>query len=280
AHLPEGHAARRDDRPDSEGRLVPHAAGRVLVGDLATDRAVEVDRLAAADHRVGQRERLGAVEPAEVDGHREGRHLVVGNVPARVLEDQLGELVGRDLLAVTLAADELGGVNGACSRIGWPGIPRDGAWPPSQRFTVAPTSANSPSWMRPSAFLPSTYASSNACSREWSVEGVVGSQPWSDVRMSRSRGRNASSRSGSRRSKSCRQRWKFTGSLRWPQSMSVSTRLVKISPSSTSRRSFSVCVMPSTFDFVGCDSSMSCPAKMSPILPTPCTFIPASRTSV
>ena len=41
----------------------------------------------------------------------------------------------------------------------------------------------------------------------------------------------------------------------------------------------SVCVIPSTFDFVGCDSSMSQPAKMSLILPTPCTFCPVSRTS-
>ena len=41
-------------------------------------------------------------------------------------------------------------------------------------------------------------------------------------------GRSASSRSYRRRSKSWRQRWKLTGSLRWPQSESVSTRLVKI----------------------------------------------------
>ena len=55
-----------------------------------------------------------------------------------------------------VAANQLGGVDGQCSTIGWPGIPREGALPPSQRFTVAPTSANSPSWMRPPAFLPST----------------------------------------------------------------------------------------------------------------------------
>ena len=38
-------------------------------------------------------------------------------------------------------------------------------------------------------------------------------------------------------------------------------------------------VDPSTFDFVGNDSSMSQPAKMSPIFPTPCTFCPVSRIS-
>ena len=29
----------------------------------------------------------------------------------------------------------------------------------------------------PAAFLPATYASNSACSREWSVEAVVGSTP-------------------------------------------------------------------------------------------------------
>ena len=36
-------------------------------------------------------------------------------------------------------------------------------------------------------------------------------------------------------------------------------------------------LMPSTFDFVGNDSSMSQPAKMSPIFPTPYVVCPASR---
>ena len=39
AHLPERDAARRDDRPDGERRLVADAAGRVLVDDLAAERA-------------------------------------------------------------------------------------------------------------------------------------------------------------------------------------------------------------------------------------------------
>ena len=38
--------------------------------------------------------------------------------------------------------------------------------------------------------------------------------------------------------------------------------------------------MPSAFDRVGADVSMSQPAKMSAILPTACTFEPASRIRV
>ena len=40
------------------------------------------------------------------------------------------------------------------STIGCPGSRLPAALPPSQAFTVAPTSANSPSWIRPAAFLP------------------------------------------------------------------------------------------------------------------------------
>ena len=95
----------------------------------------------------------------------------------------------------------------------------------------------------------------------WSIEGVVGSQPWSNVRISRSPSRSASRMSGSRRSKSCRQRWKLTRSFRWPPGWSVSTRLTKTRPESTFSSSSIVRLMPSTFDFVGNDSSISQPAK-------------------
>src|SRR5919201_5089269 len=238
--------------------------GRELDAQLGSDARSQLPRPAADFEDTPRRELCDRVE------HRLGRvHpfcVLVGRAP--YLEA---------VLCRVLAADELRIVELHGSTIGWPGIPRVGALPPSHRLIVAPTSANSPAWMWPFAFLPSTYASSSAYSREWSVEGVVGSQPWSEVRTSRSWSRRVSSRSGSRRSKSCRQRWKLSGSLRWPQSMSVSTRLVKISPSSISRSSVSVCRIPSMFDCVGRDSSMSWPAKMSPIFPTPCTVLPASR---
>src|SRR4029077_13805037 len=169
---------------------------------------------------------------------------------ARVPEHELGDLLAFQLLPVPLALDQLCGTDHG-ARIGCPGIPRDGALPFSHAFTVAPTSANSPSWTRPAAFRPATYASSIAYSREWSVDGVVGSQPWSEVTISRSPGRSASSRSGKRRSKSCRQRWKLIGSFRGPQSRSGSTRFAKMKPSSRCWRSSSVRWIPSTFDFVG-----------------------------
>ena len=135
----------------------------------------EVDRLAASHHRVRERERLGAREPLEVDGHAERGELVVGHVAARVREDELRDLFAGKLLPVPLALDELGrpdhrgpsATKTTCrvvswivelhgARIGCPGMPRDGAFPLSQALTVAPTSANSPSWICPAAFRPAT----------------------------------------------------------------------------------------------------------------------------
>ena len=63
----------------------------------------------------------------------------------------------RPLLARVLPRDDGRVVERSrARRSACPGMPRDGALPPSQALTVAPTSANSPSWIRPAAFLPST----------------------------------------------------------------------------------------------------------------------------
>ena len=107
AHLPERDAAGCHDRPDGKRRLVPHAAGRVLVDDLTTERGGEIDRLATPDHRVGERERLAARKPAEVDGHAERSHLVVRHVAPGVAEDELGYLFRAELLAVAFALNQL-----------------------------------------------------------------------------------------------------------------------------------------------------------------------------
>ncbi len=126
-------------------------------------------------------------------------------------------------------------------------------------ITVAPTSANvSPSWRRPIIGAPGAWASSRACSREWSVEGVVGSQPWSDVRIRRSPWRSAASMSGSPASNSSSASANPRGSLRCPQSMSVSTRFTNTKlRSGTLRRSSVVTAIPWPLDVVGRDVSMS-----------------------
>ncbi len=108
AHLSERNPAGGHDRPDGQRRLVADAAGRVLVDHFAAECAAQIDRLAASDHRVGQRVRLGLGEAPEVHRHAERGQLVVGNLAAGVAEDQLGQLLGPELLPVALALDQLG----------------------------------------------------------------------------------------------------------------------------------------------------------------------------
>jgi hypothetical protein len=107
AHLREGDAAGGHDRAEHDRRLVPDAAGGVLVDDAAAE-AREIDRLTALHHRVGERERLRRGEPPEVRGHAEGRHLVVRDLVAGVGEHELGHLLGGELAAVALSLDQLG----------------------------------------------------------------------------------------------------------------------------------------------------------------------------
>src|SRR4029450_12295458 len=89
AHLPERHAAGGDERADDDRSLVAHPSGRVLVDDRASELGPKVERGAAADEGVSQRERLVGRQALEVDGHAEGRELVVGDLTAGVSEHEL-----------------------------------------------------------------------------------------------------------------------------------------------------------------------------------------------
>ena len=75
-------AGRRDERREDDRHLVADAAGRMFV-DARTAEVREVETLAAGDHRVGERGRLGAIEAVEKTRHEQRRHLVVGHVAAR-----------------------------------------------------------------------------------------------------------------------------------------------------------------------------------------------------
>ena len=109
AQLRHLHAARRRERGRDQRHLVADAAGRVLVDLDALDRA-EVEHLAAAHHRLRQRERLDAGHAADAHRHQPGGHLVVGDVAEEVSAEQPVDLLGWMLAAVALAADHLEGV--------------------------------------------------------------------------------------------------------------------------------------------------------------------------
>ena len=81
------HAAGGGERREHQARLVADAAGRVLVG-LRPGQVGEVEHVARAHHRLGERDDLGGAHAAEEHGHREGRGLVVGDVAFGVAADQ------------------------------------------------------------------------------------------------------------------------------------------------------------------------------------------------
>lgn len=87
-------------------------------------------------------------------GHRGNDHVFRVDSLAQLLLSPLAP--PKAVLAGIFAPNEVRVVELHRSRKGVPGIPRGGDFPPSQAFTVAPTSANSPSWIWPFAFLPST----------------------------------------------------------------------------------------------------------------------------
>ena len=140
------------------------------------------------DHRVGQRDDLRVESPWKSTAMQNAAQLV-GPEPLRArTATRARDLRAGKLLPVALrsisSAGRITDRRGHGVRIGWPGL----------RATGLPSATRSRSRRRrrtavvvwPAALRPATYATSSACSREWSVEGVVGSQPWSEQSTSRS----------------------------------------------------------------------------------------------
>ena len=93
------------DVPNEElGSLLPADAVRDDIPGLP--EVSEVEHLAAAEHRFGERVRLATVEAPKKAGHEEGRHLIVGHVPRGVSVGQGAELARLDAPAVTLPLDQ------------------------------------------------------------------------------------------------------------------------------------------------------------------------------
>src|SRR6476620_10262763 len=68
----------------------------------------EIEPLSALEHRIHQLVHLGAIEPAEIDGHEESGHLVVGYFALGVGENQLAELTRLEPLAIAFAFNKTG----------------------------------------------------------------------------------------------------------------------------------------------------------------------------
>ena len=126
----------RDERRERQRDLVADAPGRVLVRGGARQGG-EVHPLPRGDHGGGPAGDLVGLHAVEVDGHGQGRHLLVGDVPPGVGVDHPVDLLVGEALPVALGADDVHGVvlrsgHGTHGSTGRPGTPRQAAraWPP------------------------------------------------------------------------------------------------------------------------------------------------------
>jgi hypothetical protein len=104
-----GDPARRDERRERQRDLVTDTPGGVLVGRGAR-QSRKIHPLPGRDHRAGPAADLAAVHPVEQDRHRQGRHLLVGHLAARVGVDHPVDLAVAELTSITLGDDHLDGV--------------------------------------------------------------------------------------------------------------------------------------------------------------------------
>jgi hypothetical protein len=98
-------AAGGHDRREHQRDLVADAAGRVLVDDRPVE--VPLEHRARLRHRGGQRHALVGVHPAQEQRHRERADLRVRQRPVGDPGDEEAQLLGRERVAVALAADDL-----------------------------------------------------------------------------------------------------------------------------------------------------------------------------
>ena len=100
------HAEGGGERAHDQGGAVGDAAGGVLVHRRPAE-AAQVELVAGGDHGLGQGLGLAPGEPAQVPGHQERGHLVVGQLLAGVGEHEVAQLVAGDLATVPLAGDQV-----------------------------------------------------------------------------------------------------------------------------------------------------------------------------
>ena len=105
-HFRDLHALSGHHRAEYERGLVADAAGRVLIGLNAFDRA-EVKRFARVAHGHGKLQRLLPVHAAKQDSHQKRRHLIVGDLALRIAVNYEFYLLRAELFTLALFYDNI-----------------------------------------------------------------------------------------------------------------------------------------------------------------------------
>ena len=82
---------------DASGRMLVNAAGKVFAGE----------NFPRAQHLFRERGRFRLVHSPPINGHRQGRHLIVGNTAAGVTLNKLGNFRRRERASIPFTSDDL-----------------------------------------------------------------------------------------------------------------------------------------------------------------------------
>ena len=102
-------AATRNQRRENQRDLVADSASGVLVHGRPTRRA-EVETLPGVHHGRGPCPQFRLVQAAEIDGHQQRGHLLVGHLAAQIGVDQPADLRLGERRAIPFGPDQLDGV--------------------------------------------------------------------------------------------------------------------------------------------------------------------------
>ena len=96
---------RRREWREHQRNLVAHAASGVFI-DARSRNRVEIECAATSQHRVSERRRLLAIEPAQIRRHQKCRHLIVRYVARHVRTQQRAPLAWLYPPAITFSFDQ------------------------------------------------------------------------------------------------------------------------------------------------------------------------------
>ena len=105
-HLGNFYAARGHDGGDDQGGLVAHTAGGMLVR-LDARNGGKIYHIAGMCHDIGQLGSLGVSHAAQIDGHQQCGHLVIGHVARHITVYGKRQFLAVQRAAVPLFGDDI-----------------------------------------------------------------------------------------------------------------------------------------------------------------------------
>ena len=101
--------------------FIADSAGGVLI-DLHAGNRGKIDAFAGTQHAFGEAADFAVGHARKVDGHQEGRHLVIGDVAGGIASHQVLNLFGSELAPVAFPLDKVNCTHYQTLRLALPGV--------------------------------------------------------------------------------------------------------------------------------------------------------------